>query len=216
MISLDEIVAGAPFFFGDWEAEGDEDGLSSGVVVASGAGDGEADPSGDGVGVATPFFFFFLPEALAEASGEGVGEPFFFFFADADELASGVSAGVGLALDFFFGEADGDFSGDAVGFGVADFSAVAFFFVFLCGVGVGASMFFSLVPNDCWADACSGRATKMAAQSKRAVASTVDRVREMSRDIPGTSSTAVRFGRDNTQFRLEVTSRVLPAPPCST
>jgi hypothetical protein len=100
--------------------------------------------------VGEPFFFFFLLEGLGEASGDGVGELFFFFFADGDVLASGVSDGVGLALDLFFGDGDGELSGDSVGLGVGDFSAVVFFFVFLCGVGVGASIFFSLVPNDCW------------------------------------------------------------------
>jgi hypothetical protein len=74
--------------------------------------------------------------------------------------------GVGLAAAFlFFEEAgDGDFSGMAVGFGVADFSASSFFFfgtveLLRCfrgvGVGVGAKIFLSLVPNDSSACACS-------------------------------------------------------------
>ena len=182
-------MAGAPFLFGDGEA----DGLSCGVPVASGDGDADADSSGDGVGVGEPFFFFFLLEALGDASGEGVGEFFFFFFADGDELASGVSDGVGVALDFFFDEGEPDFSGDAVGVGVGDFSAVAFFFVFLCGVGVGASMLFSFVPNDCAAGARSGKADTIARHTSTVIPSKVEGPRE-----------TLRFAPDDTQFAMEL------------
>ena len=116
-----------------------------------------------------PFLFFFLLEALGEASGDGVGELFFFFFADGEGLASGVSDGVGLAFDFFFAEAEGDSSGDAEGLGVGDFSAVDFFFVFLCGagVGVGAKTFFNFVLNDSAAGART--ATTLAAATTKTV-----------------------------------------------
>lgn len=99
-----------------------------------------------GVGLGEDFFFFAEATALGEDSGAGLGEDF-FFFAETDALEDGVSDGVGLAAVFFFG--DGDFSGVALGFGVGDFSAVDFFFVCLrgVGVGVGAKIFLSLVPN---------------------------------------------------------------------
>jgi hypothetical protein len=110
-------------------------GGALGIAEAAGLSDGE------GVGVA--LCFFFLLDGLEVVSGVGLGDDF-FFFTDAD----GLEEGVGLSAAFFF--ADGDFSGDAVGFGVGDFSAVDFFFVcFLgVGVGVGAKIFFSSVPND--------------------------------------------------------------------
>ena len=90
---------------------------------------------------------YVLLDALGEDSGVGLGEDF-FFLAEADALGDGVCDGVGLAVVFFFG--DGDFSGVADGFGVADFSAADFFFRCLrgVGVGVGAKIFLSLVPND--------------------------------------------------------------------
>jgi hypothetical protein len=139
-------VAGAPFFFGD----GDFDGLGFAVSpdsgVALGLAEGEGDSPGDGDGVGELLRFFFLLDAVGEDSGVGLGDDF-FFFAEADALGDGVSDGVGLAVTFFFG--DGDFSGAALGFGVGDFSAVDFFFVRLwgVGVGVGAKIFLSLVPN---------------------------------------------------------------------
>lgn len=91
--------------------------------------------------------FFFLGDALGEESGDGVGEDF-FFFAEGEALDSAFAAGVGLPATFFLG--DGDFSGEAVGFGEGEFSAVAFFFGCLrgVGVGVGAKIFLSLLPND--------------------------------------------------------------------
>jgi hypothetical protein len=72
--------------------------------------------------------FFFSLLAVGEDSGDGLGEAFFFF------------AGKGV----------GDFSGVALGLGVGDFSAVDFFFVCFrgAGVGVGAKIFLSLLPND--------------------------------------------------------------------
>jgi hypothetical protein len=92
-----------------------------------------ADKSRSGVGELLAFFFFF-GAALGEDSGEGVGDDFFFF-------------------------GEGDFSGVAVGFGVGDCSAVDFFFVCLCGVGVGggAKTFFSFVPNDSAAGVCTAK-----------------------------------------------------------
>jgi hypothetical protein len=101
---------------------------------------------GDRLGVGEALRFFFLLDALGEDSGVGLGEDF-FFFVEADALGDGVSDGVGLAAAFFLGTAD--FSSVAVGFGVVDFSAVDFFFVCLrgVGVGVGAKIFLSLVPN---------------------------------------------------------------------
>ena len=137
-------MAGAPFFFGD----GDFDGLGFGVSPDSGVALGlaEGDSPGDGDDVGELLRFFFLLDAVGEDSGVGLGDDF-FFFAEADALGDGVSDGVGLAVTFFFG--DGDFSGVALGFGVGDFSAVDFFFVCLrgVGVGVGAKIFLSLVPN---------------------------------------------------------------------
>ena len=137
-----EIVAGAPFFFGE------ADGVALAFGVSPGLGEAEADSSGDGVGVGELFRFFFLFDGLTEDSGVGLGDDF-FFFTDVE----GLEDGVGLSADFFFDE--GDFSGDAVGFGVGDFSAADFFFVcFLgVGVGVGAKSFFSSVPSDCAAGA---------------------------------------------------------------
>jgi hypothetical protein len=91
-------------------------------------------------------FFFLL--ALGEDSGEGLGDDF-FFFAEAEAVGSGVSEGVGDA-DVFFFLGVGDFSGVSLGFGVGDFAAVVFFLVCFrgVGVGVGAKIFFSLLPND--------------------------------------------------------------------
>ena len=95
--------------------------------------------------------FFFLGEGLGETSGEvlglGLGEDF-FFFGEGEVLGDGFSVGVGLGVVFFLGE--GDFSGEAVGFGVGDFASAVDFFLVLrgAGVGVGAKIFLSLVPND--------------------------------------------------------------------
>jgi hypothetical protein len=139
-------VAGAPFFFGD----GDGDGLSFGVSPDSGAALGLAEDEGDsptdGDGVGELLRFFFLLDAVGEDSGVGLGDNL-FFFAEAEGLGDGVSDGLGLAVAFFFG--DGDFSGIVLGFGVGDFSGVDFFFGCLrgVGVGVGAKIFLSLVPN---------------------------------------------------------------------
>ncbi len=154
-IWLAEIVAGAPFFFG--EADAEDFGVSAGETVALGLT--KADSSGDGEGVGEALCFFFLL-ALGDSSEEGLGDDF-FFFGEEEVVGSGVSEGVGVAdVFFFFG--DGDFSGVAVGFGAGDFSAVAvgfgvgdfsvsgFFFVFFrgVGVGVGAKIFLNLVPKD--------------------------------------------------------------------
>ena len=87
-----------------------------------------------------------MGETLGEASGEGLGEDF-FFFGEGETLGSAFRVGVGLGDAFFLGE--GDFSGDAVGFGDGDFVVVGFFFVLRgVGVGVGAKIFFSLLPID--------------------------------------------------------------------
>jgi hypothetical protein len=154
-------VAGAPFFFG----EGETLGVGFGVWLASGdalaLADGEGDSPGEGLGVGDALRFFFLADPVGEDSGVGLDEDF-FFFAEADALAYGVSDGVGLAAVFFFG--DGDFSGVAVGFGVGDFSAVDFFFVCLrgVGVGVGAKIFLSLLPNDSSAGARTAKPVSIA------------------------------------------------------
>jgi hypothetical protein len=148
-------VAGAPFFFGDGDFDGVGFGVSPVSGVALGLADGEGDSPGDGDGVGELLRFFFLLDAVGEDSGVGLGEDF-FFFVEADALGDGVSDGVGLAAAFFFG--DGDFSGVALGFAVGDFSAGDFFFVRLCGVGVGvgAKIFLSLVPNVSSADEFAG------------------------------------------------------------
>ena len=170
-------MAGAPFFFGVGEADDLGVPLPSGVSL----GDGEASgvSPGDGLGVGDNLCFFFLLEALGDDSGDGLGEDFFFFVVEADGVGDGVSEGVGLTEDFFFfGDADFsgmavgrgvcDFSAVAVGFGVGDFSAVDFFFVCFrgVGVGVGAKIFFSLVPNDCSAGARSAKPVTKARQAR--------------------------------------------------
>jgi hypothetical protein len=137
-------VAGPPFFFGEGEPDGFGDSPGSALAVA--LGDAEGDSSGDALGVGEPLCFFFLL-GLGDESGLGLGDDF-FFFGEGEAVGSGVSEGVGVAeLFFFFGV--GDFSGEALGFGVGDFSAVVFFFVCFrgVGVGVGAKIFFSFVPN---------------------------------------------------------------------
>jgi hypothetical protein len=148
---LAEMVAGAPFFF----AAGGGDGVALGDArtsgVAAGLGDGDSAGVGDG-----DAFFFFLGEALGELSGVGLGEVFLFFFGETDALASDFADGVGLADAFCFlaGDGVGDFSGVALGFGEGDFSALSFLAVELLrcfrgvGVGVGAKIFLSLLPND--------------------------------------------------------------------
>jgi hypothetical protein len=118
--------------------------------VAAGLAEGVEDSVGVGEGEGLRFFFF--GEGLGEESD--VGEVFFFF---GEAVAAGVSAGVGLPEAFFFfdGEGNGDFSGVGDGLGVGDFSATSFFFgaveLLRCfrgvGVGVGAKIFFILVPN---------------------------------------------------------------------
>jgi hypothetical protein len=116
--------------------------------------------------------FFFLEEGLGEASGEGLGLGDFFFFGEGEMLAVGFSVGLGLGDAFFLGE--GDFSGDAVGFGEGegDLVAVVFFFVFRgAGVGVGAKIFLSLLPNDSSAGAFT------AAPAANAMTSKVQRIR---------------------------------------
>jgi hypothetical protein len=162
-ISPDEIVAGAPFFFG----EGDPEGFGDSLGAALALGDAEGEFSGEGLGVGEPLCFFFLL-GLGDSSDVGVGELFFFFFGDVDALPSGVSDGVGVALAFFFGDAD--FSGEALGLGVGDFSVVAFFFLCGVGVGVGANIFFSFVPKDCSAGA---RTAQTAAPAKMISATAV-------------------------------------------
>lgn len=165
MISLAGIVAGAPFFFG----EGDTEGVGLGVPLSAGValevGEAAGDSAGDGLGVGEDLRFFFFGEALGEDSGEGVGEAFFFFGED-EALGSAFSAGVGVGAVFFLG--NGDFSGDAVGFGEGDLSAVAFFFVCLrgVGVGVGAKIFLSLLPNDSSARPRSATPTRLAIRKR--------------------------------------------------
>ena len=142
-IWLAEILAGAPFFFGEGDADGF--GVSAGETDALGLAEGDSSGDGEGVGEALCFFFLL---ALGEDSGEGLGDDF-FFFGEVETEGSGVSDGAGVAEVFFFlGVAD--FSGVALGFGVGDFSAVVFFFGCFrgTGVGVGAKIFFSLLPND--------------------------------------------------------------------
>lgn len=136
------MVAGAPFFFG----EGKGVPVGFGVALASGVALGDGDSIGEGLGVGDAFRFFFLP-AVGEDSGDGLGEVF-FFLGEADALGDAGSDAPGLAVVFFFG--DGDFSGGAVGFGVGDFCAVDFFLVRFrgAGVGVGAKILLSFVPND--------------------------------------------------------------------
>ncbi len=156
-------MAGAPFFFG----EGDGLAVGLGLSVGVSVGLGEDDGVSVGVGEGDVFFFFFPGEALGEVSGVGVGEAFFFFLGEGEALSAGVSSGLGLgdALRFFPGEGEGDFSGVAAALGEGDFSATGVFFDVLellrClrgfGVGVGAKIFFILLPND--SSARTGAAT---------------------------------------------------------
>jgi hypothetical protein len=178
-------VAGAPFFFG----EGEPDGDSFGVPLASGLGLGLADSAGvspgEGLGVGDVLRFFFLL-TLGEASGDGVGEDF-FFFAEADGLGEGVSEGVAVADAFFFfveGEELGAGVSEAVGeavaffFGVADLAAdeVDFFFFRGAGVGDGAKIFFNVVPIDSSAGADG---TKPARTARTPTATIVSILRRM-------------------------------------
>jgi hypothetical protein len=159
------MVAGAPFFFG----EGDGDAVGLGVSPASGVvlGPGEAagDSVGEELGVGEDLRFFFFGEAFGEDSGEGLGEDF-FFFGEGEALGAGFSVGVGLGV-FFLAEGVGDFSGDAFGFGEGDLSAVAFFFLRGAGVGVGAKIFLSFVPNDSSAGARMAALEIIAITSRR-------------------------------------------------
>jgi hypothetical protein len=124
--------------------EGEGVSLASGVTL--GLGEGEPDSVGEGDGVGEDLRFFFLEEGLGESSGEGLGEDF-FVFGEGETLGVSFAVGDGLGVAFFLGE--GDFSADAVGFGEGDFWGVAFFFDLRgAGVGVGAKIFFNLVPND--------------------------------------------------------------------
>ena len=156
-------MAGAPFFFG----EGEGDGLTSGLAVGVSVGVGEDSGVSVGSGEGDVFFFFFPGEALGEVSGVGVGEDFFFFLGEGETLGSGVCEDLGLgdAFRVFPGDGEGDFSGVAAAFGGGDFSATGLFFdvlellrcFFGAGVGVGAKIFFSLLPND--SSARAGAAT---------------------------------------------------------
>lgn len=96
-----------------------------------------------------------------------MGDAFFFFLGEGETLGSGVCEGLGLgeALRVFLGDGEGDFSGVAAAFGEGDFSAAGVFFdvlellrcFFGAGVGVGAKIFLSLLPND--SSAWTGTAT---------------------------------------------------------
>jgi hypothetical protein len=196
-------VAGAPFFFG----EGDTEGAGLGVSLALGVEEGDGDSVGDGVGETAGLRFFFFGEELGDDSGVGVGEDF-FFFGEEEALGVAVSAGVGLAA-FFLG--DGAFSGDAVGLGEGDFSAVVFFLVCLrgVGVGVGAKIFLSLVPNDSSADARTAKFVTIARLARAAnpmanarrlavIPSAVEEPRGASSDVLRGPSTSLRFARDDT------------------
>ena len=149
------MVAGAPFFFGDGEADGVASGGSLVPGVAVGLKEGVEESAGVGVGEGLCLFF---GTGLGEESGLGPVEDFCFFFGEADALSSGFSAGVGLPEVFFFfeEEGDGDFFGVTDGFGVGDLSSSSFFVgaveLLRCfrgvGVGVGAKIFLILLPND--------------------------------------------------------------------
>src|SRR5438477_8499278 len=210
---LAEMVAGAPFFFSF--GEGDADGVGFGVSLASGVAlgfaEGVGDSLGDGLGVGDALRFFFLL-AVGEDSGDGLAEGF-FFFADAEALGDRASDGVGLAALFFFNK--GDFSGIAVGFGVGDFSTVDFFFGCFrgAGVGVGAKIFLSLLPNDSSAGARTAkfvtiarpaRAPNPMANARRldVIPSAVDEPRSVSGDVPRGPSTSLRSDRDDTRRKL--------------
>ena len=164
------MVAGAPFFFG--VEKGDGASLAAGSVVALDEGIGESPGVGVGDGKGLCFFF---EEGLGEDSGSGVGEELCFFFAE-DAPGSDFPAEKRLPEAPFFlsEEGDGDFSGVADGFGASDFSASSFFFgafeLLRCfrgaGVGVGAKIFFTLLPNDSSARARSATPKSIAIKTK--------------------------------------------------
>ena len=202
---LAEMVAGAPFFFGDGDAEGVGFGVSLASGVAVGLADGAGDSLGDGLGVGEGLRFFFLV-AVGDDSGAGLGEGF-FFFTDTDALEDGVSDGVGLGEALFFGV--------AVGLGVGDFSAADFFLGCFrgVGVGVGAKIFLSLVPNDSSADARKAKFVRIARPARAAnpmanarhlavIPSAVEEPRGASRDIRRGPSTSLRSARDDTRALL--------------
>jgi hypothetical protein len=140
--------------------------VAPGVTLGLGGGDGDSLGDGDDDGVGEPLPFFFLEEGLGEPSGEGLGlGEDFFFFGEGETLGDGFSVGVGLGVVFFF--AEGDFSGVAFGFGDGDLVAVDFFFVLRAGVGVGAKIFLSLVPNDSSAGAFTAAPVANAMTRKR-------------------------------------------------
>jgi hypothetical protein len=164
-----------------------------GVSVGSGPGLGLADSDGDspaeGLGVGDVLRFFFLL-TLGDDSGEGLGEDF-FFFAEADGLGAGVSDGLGLVAAFFFfveaeelglgvsdgvGETVAFFFGEVVGFGVGDFSAVDFFFFRGAGVGVGAKIFFNVVPIDSSAGAEGAKLPRTAMMATATIVSILRRI----------------------------------------
>ncbi len=204
-IWLEEIVAGAPFFLGEADSDGDGFGDSLASGLALGLAEGAGDSAGDGLGEGEAFRFFFRGEPLGEVSGEGLGEDF-FFLGEADGLDSDFSVGVGLVVAFFLGE--GDFAGVAVGFGVGDFSALAFFFECLrgVGVGVGANIFLSLLPSDSSAVARTATFVRIATAANpmantrhlAVIPSAVEESRGASRDVRRGPSTSLCSARDDT------------------
>ena|GEM_PF-1317688 len=214
---LAEMVAGAPFFFsfGEGDGVGLDDALASGIAEGVSGDDGDSTGIGDG-----DAFFFFRGEVLGELSGVGLGEVFFFFFGEAEALASDFAEGVGLgdAFCFFAGEGVGDFSGVARGLGDGDFSVVSFLTVELlrcfrgAGVGVGAKIFLSLLPNDSSAGARTAkfvtitrpaRTPSPMANARRlaVIPSAVEEPRGASSDILRGPSTSLRSARDDTQLQ---------------
>ena len=226
-------MAGAPFFFAVADGEGVAVGVGLSAGVSLGLGEGEGVSVGDGEGEA--FFFFFPGEALGEGDGVEVGEAFFFLVGEADGFSSDLSAGFGESASFFFfAEVGvGDFSGVVVAFGDGDFSAIDVFFVVPellrfrgAGVGVGAKIFFSLVPRDSSAAARTGKlvtivrparvANPMANARRLAVIpNAVEAVtqpaqrarpgfppRSASSDILRGPSTSLRSARDDTRFEV--------------
>jgi len=155
-MSLAGMVAGDPFFFADGEGDGAALGFSLAPGAAVGLEEGVGDSAGGAVGAGEGLCFFF-GEGFGEEFSVGVGEVF-FFFGEGKALGSGSSVRVGLPEAFICleEEGDADFSGVADGFGVGDFSASSFFFgaveLLRCfrgvGVGVGAKIFLTLLPND--------------------------------------------------------------------
>jgi hypothetical protein len=67
---------------------------------------------------------------------------------------------------------------------------------------VGASIFFSLVPNDCWVAAQSGNAPRIAMQSSTVAPSKIEGARDTLRSVRDDTQLAVGLLRELCEHRL--------------